>query len=52
MLGYGGTSKPTDPVAYKPSLIVRDLIDILDAEKVDKAVFIGHDWSVYPYHNV
>ncbi|KAK7051628.1 hypothetical protein VNI00_004607 [Paramarasmius palmivorus] len=47
MLGYGGTSKPTDPVAYKPSLIVRDLIDILDAEKVDKAGFIGHDWGSF-----
>lgn len=44
MLGYGGTAKPTDPNEYKSSLIVKDLIDILDAEKVEHCVTIGHDW--------
>uniref|UniRef100_A0A0W0FKQ5 AB hydrolase-1 domain-containing protein n=1 Tax=Moniliophthora roreri TaxID=221103 RepID=A0A0W0FKQ5_MONRR len=47
MLGYGGTAKPTDPAAYKPSLIVKDIIDILDAENIKKAVFIGHDWGSF-----
>ncbi|ESK91645.1 epoxide hydrolase [Moniliophthora roreri MCA 2997] len=41
MLGYGSIKKPTNPVGYKPSLIVKDILDILDAKKVEKAVFIG-----------
>ncbi|ESK82518.1 epoxide hydrolase [Moniliophthora roreri MCA 2997] len=45
MLGYGGTAKPTNPAEYKSSLIVKDILDILDTEKVEKAVFIGHDWG-------
>lgn len=47
MLGYGGTDKPTDPAAYVPSLLTKDVIDILDAEKLDKVVSIGHDLSVF-----
>ncbi|KII93216.1 hypothetical protein PLICRDRAFT_35398 [Plicaturopsis crispa FD-325 SS-3] len=45
MLGYGGTDKPTDPHAFKWSLMTKDIIDILDAESVHKAVVIGHDWG-------
>ncbi|KAK7047664.1 hypothetical protein VNI00_006432 [Paramarasmius palmivorus] len=46
MLGYGGTSKPTDVAAYRHSLIVNDLKDILDTESIQKVVIIGHDWGV------
>ncbi|KAF7982643.1 hypothetical protein HWV62_27081 [Athelia sp. TMB] len=45
LLGYGGTAKPDDPAAYVQSLIVRDIVDILDAEGVQKFVSIGHDWG-------
>ncbi|KDQ63390.1 hypothetical protein JAAARDRAFT_29416 [Jaapia argillacea MUCL 33604] len=45
MLGYGGTDKPTDPEEYRLSLICKDLVDILDAENVDKSIVIGHDWG-------
>lgn len=45
MLGYGGTAKPTDPVEYKASLITKDIIDILDAENIDRVIAIGHDWG-------
>ncbi|GJE83979.1 hypothetical protein PsYK624_000520 [Phanerochaete sordida] len=45
MLGYGGTDKPTDPAAYVPSLISRDIVDVLDAEKLGKVIAIGHDWG-------
>ncbi|KAF9260805.1 alpha/beta-hydrolase [Marasmius fiardii PR-910] len=45
MLGYGGTAKPTDPAEYKPSLITKDIVDILDEEKIEKVVVIGHDWG-------
>ena len=44
LLGYGGTSKPTDPAAYQHSLISKDLIDILDAEGIEQAIPVGHDW--------
>ncbi|KAJ4419810.1 hypothetical protein N0V82_004745 [Gnomoniopsis sp. IMI 355080] len=44
-LGYAGTSKPTDPVDYKMSGIVNDLVDILDNEGVDKVISLGHDWG-------
>ncbi|KAF5338786.1 hypothetical protein D9758_012077 [Tetrapyrgos nigripes] len=45
MLGYGGTSKPLDPQLYVSSLVTRDIIDILDAEGIDKAVVVAHDWG-------
>jgi soluble epoxide hydrolase / lipid-phosphate phosphatase len=44
MLGYGGTSIPTDPMEYRGSLMAKDLIELLDKEGVEKAVSIGHDW--------
>ncbi|KAJ7588150.1 alpha/beta-hydrolase [Mycena floridula] len=45
MLGYGGTSKPTDLEAYKSTLICKDLVEILDSEKILKCIVIGHDWG-------
>ncbi|KAG6895865.1 hypothetical protein C0992_011964 [Termitomyces sp. T32_za158] len=45
MLGYGGTDKPADPANYILSLIAQDLLDILDAEKIEKSIAIGHDWG-------
>ena len=49
MLGYGGTDKPQDPTSYKQSDMATDLIDILNAETVDKVIAIGHDWFVVSY---
>ncbi|KAF8828303.1 hypothetical protein HHX47_DHR4000608 [Lentinula edodes] len=45
MLGYGGTAKPVDPHLYASSLITGDMVDLLDAEDVDEAIVIGHDWG-------
>jgi soluble epoxide hydrolase / lipid-phosphate phosphatase len=46
MLGYGGTDKP--PVEeldkYIPTFIAEDLVELLEKEKVGRAVAIGHDW--------
>ncbi|KAK0454084.1 Alpha/Beta hydrolase protein [Desarmillaria tabescens] len=42
MLGFGETSKPTDPLAYKQSLITKDIVELLDAEKTDRVIAIGH----------
>jgi soluble epoxide hydrolase/lipid-phosphate phosphatase len=56
LLGYDGTDKPTDPAEYKWSLMTQDLIEIIDTEKADKVISIGHDWGsacacrLYNYH--
>lgn len=45
LLGYGGTSKPSDPAAYKFGGMTADVVEILDAEKADKVISLGHDWG-------
>ncbi|KAI0341823.1 epoxide hydrolase [Trametopsis cervina] len=45
MLGFGGTGKPTDADAYVPSLVSRDLVEVLDAADLQKVIAIGHDWG-------
>lgn len=44
-LGYGGTSKPTDLASYAWQHMTADAIEILDAEKLDKVISLGHDWG-------
>ncbi|KIY65957.1 epoxide hydrolase [Cylindrobasidium torrendii FP15055 ss-10] len=47
IIGFGGSSKTEEPLDYRHTLIARDLVDVLDAEKVVEPVFaIGHDWGV------
>ncbi|KAH9211807.1 epoxide hydrolase-like protein [Leptodontidium sp. 2 PMI_412] len=56
LLGYDGTDRPTDPAEYKWDVMTKDLIDIIDTEKVNKVISIGHDWGavcaarLYNYH--
>ncbi|EGN94119.1 hypothetical protein SERLA73DRAFT_188704 [Serpula lacrymans var. lacrymans S7.3] len=45
LLGYGLTDKPKDTAEYVASKVCKDLIDILDFEKVEKVVAVGHDWG-------
>ncbi|OAL48193.1 alpha/beta-hydrolase [Pyrenochaeta sp. DS3sAY3a] len=45
LLGYDGTDKPTDPVAYKWDGMTKDLIEIIDKEGGGNVVSIGHDWG-------
>jgi soluble epoxide hydrolase / lipid-phosphate phosphatase len=47
LLGYGGTSKPTDTEAYNSEGQSQDIVDIMQVERVEKAIFIGHDWGCY-----
>lgn len=44
-LGYGGSSKPTDPAAYAWQYMTADAVEILHAEGVPAAVSLGHDWG-------
>ena len=43
-LGYGGSSKPRDGEAYLPSLLAKDIVEILDGETISKVIALGHDW--------
>jgi soluble epoxide hydrolase / lipid-phosphate phosphatase len=47
LLGYGESSKPYEADAYNSEGLSQDIAEILDAEKVDKAIVIGHDWGSY-----
>lgn len=47
-LGYGGSSKETNPAAYAWHLLTRDIIEILDVENIeDRVISIGHDWGSF-----
>jgi soluble epoxide hydrolase/lipid-phosphate phosphatase len=45
LLGYDGTDKPTDPAEYRWDKMTQDLMEIIDTEKVEKVISIGHDWG-------
>ncbi|KAI1860125.1 hypothetical protein JX265_010049 [Neoarthrinium moseri] len=45
LLGYSDTSKPTDPTAYNYVDHTGDIVEILDAENVNKVVSVGHDFG-------
>lgn len=47
LLGYAGTSKPTDPTAYNLAGLTGDLVEILDAEGISKVISVGHDWGSF-----
>lgn len=44
-LGYAGTSKPLDLAVYAFQHMTADLTEILDNEKLQKVVSLGHDWG-------
>ncbi len=43
--GYGLTGGPEDPSQYDRQIFCDDLAGLLDANRIDKAVFCGHDWG-------
>ena len=45
LLGYGETDKPSDPKEYNLKALSQDLMDILDNEKVQHVISVGHDWG-------
>lgn len=45
MRGYGGSSCPKEIDAYSMTAITGDLVGLLDALEIDKAIFVGHDWG-------
>jgi len=45
MRGYGHSSAPEDAKVYTPLHTTGDLVGLLDALQIDKAVLVGHDWG-------
>ncbi len=43
--GYGLTGGPEDPTLYTMKHLCDDLVGMLDAKGIEKAVFCGHDWG-------
>ena len=43
--GYGATDRPENVEAYDIENLTADLVGLLDHLKIDKAIFVGHDWG-------
>jgi pimeloyl-ACP methyl ester carboxylesterase len=43
--GYGLTDRPDPVEAYDMEHLTGDLVGLLDQLKIDKAIFVGHDWG-------
>lgn len=43
--GYGASSRPQRVDAYGLTELTGDLIALLDALEIERAVFVGHDWG-------
>jgi pimeloyl-ACP methyl ester carboxylesterase len=43
--GYGGTDAPAEVEAYDIHHLTGDMVGLLDALDIEKAVFAGHDWG-------
>jgi soluble epoxide hydrolase/lipid-phosphate phosphatase len=47
LLGYGGTSKPESASDYRMRILVEDIREVLDHEKIDNFHGVGHDAGSY-----
>lgn len=45
LLGYGGSSRPSDVKSYLLRLVSQDLAELLDHVGLQKVVGVGHDWG-------
>jgi pimeloyl-ACP methyl ester carboxylesterase len=43
--GYGDSDRPADAAAYDIHHLTGDLVGLLDALAIERAVFVGHDWG-------
>lgn len=50
--GYGRSSRPENAEDYDMVHLTGDLIGLLDALEIEKAVFVGHDWGGLVVWNV
>ncbi|TFK36833.1 Alpha/Beta hydrolase protein [Crucibulum laeve] len=42
MLGFGGTSKPTEPDAYRANLLCKDILELMNVVGAERTIVIGH----------
>lgn len=47
LLGYDGTSKPTDYREYNSKSMTDDLYELIDSEDINEIIPVGHDWGSY-----
>ena len=45
MRGYGLTDRPADVAGYAIPNLCADLVGLLDALDIERALFCGHDWG-------
>ncbi|KAK8039995.1 epoxide hydrolase [Apiospora rasikravindrae] len=45
MLGYGGSSNPSETTEYRLKPLSQDLVELLDHVGVRQVVGVGHDWG-------
>jgi hypothetical protein len=50
LLGYGGTAQPEDIQAYALSQQAQDIVDILQAEHLERVISVSHDWYACILH--
>ena len=43
--GFGATDRPEAVEAYDIAHLTADLVGLLDHLKIDRAIFVGHDWG-------
>src|SRR3954469_10942511 len=43
--GYGATARPDNVEDYDIEHLTGDLVGLLDHLKIEKAIFVGHDWG-------
>src|SRR5256885_10243745 len=43
--GYGATDRPEPVESYDIEHLTGDLVGLLDHLKIEKAIFVGHDWG-------
>jgi pimeloyl-ACP methyl ester carboxylesterase len=46
--GFGDSDAPEDSQTYSVKTLVADLVGMLDALDIERAVFVGHDWGGMP----
>jgi pimeloyl-ACP methyl ester carboxylesterase len=47
LLGYGGTSKPLDPIQYNSKGMANDLVECFRHNVISQIVIIGHDFGSF-----
>jgi pimeloyl-ACP methyl ester carboxylesterase len=45
MRGYGQTEGPEGVESYAATELIKDLVGLLDALGLERAIFVGHDWG-------